>query len=109
MKTVDVVRVNQQLVGFSEVVQFNLAVDAERTAYTLSLTLANEDGVSLTLVCGDVQNLELNPAGNGFEQMVRLKVTDMRDDGLDRVHYSVEEMEHETLFLHCASLEVKTA
>jgi hypothetical protein len=107
MKTVDVKKLNEQLRGFSEVVQFNLAADVDRTAYTLSLTLANENGESLTLVCVDVQNLELNPAGNGFDQMMLLKVSDMREDGLDRIHYSVEEMEHETLFLHCSSLEVK--
>jgi hypothetical protein len=105
MKTVDVKTMNEQLRGFSEVAQFNLA--AEQNAYTLKLTLANEDGASLTLVCVDVQNLELNPAGNGFEQMMLLKITDMREDGLERIHFSVEEMEHETLFLHCASVEVK--
>ncbi len=109
MKTVDVNTLNQQLRGYSEVTQLNLVADAERTTFELSLTLANEEGAALVLVCGDVQNLELNPAGNGFEQMLRLEVTDMREDGLDRVHYSVEEMEHETLFLHCASIEVRKA
>jgi hypothetical protein len=109
MKTVDVKKVNEQLFGFTEVVEFNLVSDLGRTPYQLSLTLANDEGASLVVICHDVQNLELNPAGNGFEQMMRLQVTDMREDGLDRVHYSLEEMEHETLFLHCASLEVKTA
>ena len=107
MKVINVSELNEQLRGFSEVLEFHLAADAERATYTLSVRLANEDGGSLTLVSHDVQNLELNPAGNGFEQMMRLRITDMRDDGLDRICFSVEEMEHETLFLHCASVEVK--
>lgn len=109
MSNEDVVKVNGQLRGYSGVVQFKLLSDEDRTTYDLSLTLANGEGAAVTLVCHDVQNLELNPAGNGFEQMLRLQVTDMRDDGLDRVHYSVEEMEQETLFLHCSSVEVQTA
>ncbi len=106
MKTVDVEKLNQQLRGFSEVLRFDLA-QAIDSAYLLRLTLMHEDGASLTLVCDDVQNLELNPAGNGFQQMLRLEVTDMRENGLDRIHFSVEEMEHETLFLHCADIDVQ--
>ena len=52
------------------------------------------------------QNLELNPAGNGFERLFELQVEDVRDDGLNRINFSLEELKRETLFLHCYNIEV---
>jgi len=107
MTEVEVEKLNKELRGFSDLVQFDLMASADGTKYGLSLTLANADGKRIVLVCGDVQHLELNPAGNGFEQMFRLEVADLRDHGLDRIHFNVEEMENETLFLHCATVELQ--
>jgi hypothetical protein len=101
---VDAAAINAGLKHKTELVAFELVRLGEH--YDLKLTLAAKDGEEAVLVCSDVQNLELNPAGNGFAQMVQLEVTDMREDGLDRIHFSVEEMERETLFLHCAGVSL---
>jgi hypothetical protein len=101
---VDVAAINAGLKHKAELLAFELVRLGER--YDLKLTLGGRAGDEVVLVLSDVQNLELNPGGNGFAQMVRLEVTDMREDGLDRVHFSLEEMERETLFLHCAGISL---
>jgi hypothetical protein len=106
---IDVKKLNKTLVGFPELRRFDLAFDAAHQGYRLTLTLADKADATLTLHFHDVQNLELNPAGSGFERFIQLQVEDMREDGLDRVHYSVEELERETLFLHCAEIEILEA
>lgn len=95
-----------ELRGFTELRQFDLQWDLVASYFTLRLTLADEDGLTKTLVCRDVLNLELNPTGHGFHQIIQLRVIDMRSDGLDRIRFTIDELEHETLFLHCADLEV---
>jgi hypothetical protein len=101
---IDVAAINQALRGKIEVLAFELVRLGDR--YGLKLTLGRSTEPELVLLCEDVQNLELNPAGNGFAQMLQLEVTDMREDGLDRIRFSVEEMEREALFLHCAHVSL---
>jgi hypothetical protein len=96
---VDVAAINQALRGKTELLAFELVRLGDR--YGLKLTLGRSTEPELFLLCEDVQNLELNPAGNGFAQ-----VTDMREDGLDRIRFRVEEMEREALFLHCAHVSL---
>jgi hypothetical protein len=106
MKHVDAAKLNKALTGYTELIRFDLKRDD--VGFRLKLALGNEGKARVTLVCRDVQNLELNPAGNGFARLIRLEVTDMREDGLERIHFSVEEVERETLFLHCAEIELGT-
>ena len=103
----DVGALNRALNGFTELRRFELVADKTRGGYSLSLTLGEDGHGQITLLCRDVQNLELNPEGEGFEQMLRLRVSDLRDDGLDRIRFSLEELEHETIFLHCAEMELE--
>jgi hypothetical protein len=107
MNAVDVGKLNRALHGCVELVRFDLSRDAEGQRFDLHLTLADGKGRSVSVVCRDVQNLELNPAGNGFEKMCLLEVSDMSGDGLDRIRFCVEEVKRETLFLHCADLELR--
>lgn len=96
--------INTALAGAKDLLSFDLTLTP--SGYTLRLTLGRKGAMAATLLCTGVQNLELNPTGDGFEQMFDLRVTDLREDGLDRIHYSVEELERETLFLHCAEIEL---
>ena len=75
--------------------------------FRVTLTLTDRDGAKLVLICRDVQNLELLPEGDTLSKPMRLQVTDMREDRLDRVSFSVEELDRDTLFLHCAGLSVE--
>lgn len=100
----DVKAINAALVGAKDLLAFDLKHNPE--GYTLRLTLGRKGVPAATLFCTDVQNLELNSTGDGFEQMYDLLVTDMREDGLERIHYSLEELERETIFLHCAGIEL---
>ena len=90
--------------GFTEVRGFALTFDVETSTYELRLALANGAGTVKTLVCRDVQNLELNATGEGFEQMPRLRIEDVSADGLGRIRYTVDELETEAIFLHCGEV-----
>jgi hypothetical protein len=103
---VDVKAINAALKNKMELLAFELVKLGSH--YDLKLTLGGKMGEPVVLLCSDVQNLELNPASNGFEQMLHLQTEDMREDGLDRIHFSVEELERETLFLHCAHIALQT-
>ena len=105
MSMLDVKAMNAALKGKTELLGFELKRGA--TGYELKMTLGRDGKAEIALVCGDVQNLELNPAGNGFEAMLELKIADMRDEGLERINFSVEEFAHEALFLHCADVKLK--
>ena len=94
--------VNAALDGASELLRFDLERLDGR--YRLALTLGRNGKPAVQLRFSDVQNLELNPAGDGFARLLRLVVDDLAEDGLDRIRYGVEELERETLFLHCAEL-----
>ncbi len=99
---VDLRSVNAALDGETELMRFDLVrVDGR---YRLALTLGRNGKPGVQLCFSDVQNLELNPAGDGFDRLLRLVVEDLVEDGLDRIRYGVEERERETLFLHCADL-----
>ena len=100
----DVAAINKVLKGASELLVFDLRLTGK--SYELKLTVAREGCPGVTLLCRDVQNLELNPAGDGFDQLLQLRVEDLREDRLDRIHFSLEELERETLFLHCAGIEL---
>ena len=102
----DTVAITRSLQGFTELRHFELTCDSNSLLYDLKLTLANQNEQTVTLVCHDVQNLELNPGGDGFHQLLLLRVEDVRDNGLDRIHFTVDELENETLFLHSAQVEL---
>jgi hypothetical protein len=95
---------NQALKGATELLAFDLRLAGK--AYDLKLTVGRKGVAAATLLCRDVQNLELNPTGDGFDQLLHLQVEDLREDNLDRIHFSLEELERETLFLHCAEIEL---
>ncbi len=98
---VDLDKVNAALVGFTRIVRFDL--QSNGTHFELALTLAKRHGADrLTLRCREVQHLELNPTGDGFAELTKLQISDLREEGLDRVQFALEEIENETLFLHCA-------
>ena len=101
----DLRAINAALQTASQLITFHL--DYTPTGYDLRLTLGRKGIPAVTLLCTDVQNLELNPTGDGFDQMFKLQVTDMREDKLERIAYSVEELERETLFLHCAGVTLE--
>ena len=73
---IDVKKLNKTLVGFTELRRFDLAHDAAHKGYRLTLTVADKADATLTLHFHDVQNLELNPAGDGFEKLIQLQVED---------------------------------
>ena len=105
--------INLALRAHTELQEFHLQLDTHtglRThpTFDLRLSLAHPkaSAKTVTVLFHDVQNLELNPNGESFHQFLHLHVTDLSDDQLDRIGFSVEELERETLFLHCASLEL---
>ncbi len=106
---VDVEGLNGRLSGVTELLGFQLTRVGGKYELSLALGTRKTEKLALTLICRDVQNLELNPGGDGFEQMPQLHVADLREDGLDRIRYSIEELERETLFLHCAEIVVISA
>ncbi len=101
---VDVEAINLALRGVSQLLAFELQCIAGE--FGLTLTLGRGGKLILTVLCKDVQNLELNPTGDGFDLLRQLKVVDMRSDGLERIRFSIEELEQETLFLHCADIQL---
>jgi len=104
----DVEAINLELRGFTELRRFDLEWDLVTSSFTLHLSLANKQDLTKVLVCRNVQNLELNPTGHGFYQILQLRIEDVRSDGLDRIRFTINELEHETIFLHCADLELAT-
>ena len=106
VREMDAALATRALRGFNDVRGFALALDVATSLYNLRLTLANAAGETQTLACSDVQNLELNATGEGFEQMPLLRIEDVRADGLERIHYTIEELETEAIFLHCAEIEL---
>ena len=106
--------VNAALTGYTALLRFDLRAGPVaglrgKPPFQLALTLANRQGQTRTLVFNDVQNLELNPNGERFDQMLELQVEDLSADGLDRIRFSVEELAGETLFLHCAEVRMEEA
>jgi hypothetical protein len=97
---------NKSLHGYTDLTLFHLEPDSAQIAYDLTLTLTNNKKETLTLHCSDVQNLELNPNGEDFKKFIALQVEDLREDGLDRIRYSLEDLENETIFLHCANIQL---
>jgi hypothetical protein len=100
----DIAAINQALKGATELLALDLRLTGK--TYDLKLTVGRKGIPAATLLCSDVQNLELNPTGDGFDQLLHLQVEDHRDDNLDRIHFSLEESQRETLFLHCAAIEL---
>ncbi len=100
----DLKAIDAALDGATDLLTFDLKYSPD--GYALLLTLGKKGIPAATLLCTDVQNLELNPTGDGFEQMYDLQVTDMREDKLDRIHFSLEELERESLFLHCGNIRL---
>ena len=94
---------NTLLVAGVHLLRFEL--EAEGVRFHATLSLADRTGVKHTLLCRDVQNLELLPEGDALTKPMNLEVADLRVDGLDRIGFSVEEISRDTLFLHCAGLE----
>ena len=86
-------------------VSFELA--AEGVRFTATLSLVDRAGAKHTLVCRDVQNLELLPEGDALTKPMQLEIADLRADGLARIGFSLEELSRDTLFLHCAGLEME--
>ena len=104
---------NLALRSHSELRTFHLQLDTHtglRThpTFDLHLTLAHprDRDKTITVIFHDVQNLELNHNGESFHHLPHLHITDLADDQLDRIRFSVEELEQETLFLHCSDLEL---
>jgi hypothetical protein len=97
--------INKALKGFTELRRFDLHL-VQAGVFALDLHLANNKAATLHLRFHDVRNLELNPTAEGFEQMIRLEVEDLADQGLDRIKFIVDELERETLFLHCGAVEI---
>jgi hypothetical protein len=102
----DAESITRALRGFTELRGFELTCEAAASRYSLRLTLANPAGICRTLVCGDVQNLELNATGEGFEQLRLLRVDDVSAEGLGRIRYTIDELETEAIFLHCGQVEL---
>ena len=80
------------------------SLEAEGPRFAVTLTLEDKAGAQHELLFGDVQNLELVPDGDALLKPMRLHLDDLRGDGLDRVRFSLEELDRDTLFLHCAEL-----
>ncbi len=106
VRGMDAEMTTRKLRGFTELRGFALSLEAANSRYSLRLTLAKASGEVQTLLCSDVQNLELNATGEGFEQMPLLRIEDVRADGLERIHYTIDELETEAIFLHCAEIEL---
>ncbi|ADW67300.1 hypothetical protein [Granulicella tundricola] len=98
---------NETLRGYTDLTLFNLESDSARIGFDLTMTLANSKGGHLTLHCSDVQNLELNPNGEDFKRFLGLHIEDLREDGLERIRYSLEDLENEAIFLHCANIQLE--
>ena len=106
VRSMDAELITRALRGFTDVHEVALSKDPANSQYSLRLTLANASGQTKTLRCGDVQNLELNATGEGFARMPLLRVEDVRSEGLERIHYTIDELETEGIFLHCAEIEL---
>ena len=104
---IDLEAINKALTGFTDLIRFDLSADHADHRFDLILTLVNKQGRKLTLVCQDVAHLELNPTGEDFRQLPELHITDLRAENLDRIHFAVEELSSERLFLHCGQLRLQ--
>lgn len=103
----DVVAMERALKSFTELRHLDLTYDLSSKSYVLRLTLARPGSEETkTLVCRNVQNLELNPEGGNFSQFLSLHLEDNRADGLGQIYFTVDELEQGTLFFHCSHLEL---
>lgn len=82
-------------------------LEADGVRFNVTLSLVDRTGSKRELVCRDVQHLELIPEGDALTKSMRLAVEDLRGESLDRTHFSLEELDRDTLFLHCAALEME--
>lgn len=104
---IDLDRLNRMLGAGVHLMRFTLEPEGGR--FMARLELIDTAGAKHTLVCRDVQNLELTPEGDALTRPMRLQVEDMREDRLDRVRFSLEETDRDTLFLHCDDLGLDPA
>ena len=100
----NIAAINKALKNANQLLALDLRLAGK--VYDLTLIVGRNGEPAVTLLCRDVQNLELNPTGDGFDQLLHLQVEDLREDNLARIHFSLEELERETLFLHCAAIEL---
>jgi hypothetical protein len=101
-------KLTDRLSGFTQLRELNLSVDPQDGSCTLCFVLSkldSNDSSDISVACSDVQRLNLSAVGS-TPQLMFLKVEDISSQQLDRVNYSVEEIEHETISFVCRSVEL---
>ncbi len=85
----------------------HLDMEYKTCEYDLLLTLSvDEKGKDeITMYFYDVHALKLNDFGGGLSQFLHLTIRKL-ENGYDRVRYSIEELEHSSVFFQCNSFNV---
>jgi hypothetical protein len=86
---------NDQLNGFSDVVEVRLLLDIE-SGYEMTLTLSNQLNEQIQLVCEQVSQLRLDAFGGGLSQFF-LRARDIRNRQLDRANLLFVNAEREDM------------
>jgi hypothetical protein len=77
--------------------------------YDLRLELQDDDGNTIKLLCHDISNLSISKFGGGLTQLMRLCVTDVSENQLDRVAIHITDLEHKIITFDCLAAEMKSA
>jgi hypothetical protein len=95
--------INEDLKGFSSLVELGLTSEQSLGKYDLKIILANDEGRTLLLHCKDVSSLRLSEFGGGLTQILALRCEDVRAQQHDRVTIHFADLERDTLNFNCLS------
>lgn len=101
--------INQQLQGFTVLLNMNFRANDNASTYTLRLDLGESEAVgsrAIALEFEDVAQLSVSKFGGGLTQLMRLMVKDVRDRQWDRVAYEVSDVEREAIFFTCKDVKL---
>src|ERR1017187_2698497 len=100
-------RINELITGFTDVEELTIGPRSPAGRYELRILLADPQGNSVVLKCGDVSNLKIADFGGGLTQFLCLRVVDLRDRQLERVRFHLSEEERNAIEFDCATVDIE--
>jgi hypothetical protein len=97
---------NEQLRGFTALLEFGFKAEDGAASYTLRLSLAESETAgsrALLVEFTDVSRRSVAALGGGLTQLLHLHVTDVSDRQWDRVGLEVAELERRAIEFSCRS------
>lgn len=95
--------INKQLIGFNVVKNLTIEINPFTLSYDLTLILAESEQLfakELTVKFEDISQLNLANFGGGLMHFIHLHITKL-NDGLERQHYEITELEDELIDFRC--------